>query len=434
MLLLHMAIILSVSLGGCRTSQSNDSGSQLQTSGVGLPRPLRIPNIQPQATRPILQKLRGVTLASKVDPLQRVTQEILKELMGNHLEYVDHTPLNVRDENTELYNLVRDLVQLDKDQHFPAILPPLFSASHTTPIDAALFDSAYTYFGPWKLMSALTLEVHRQRNFLKQKSTPTPQDLKRIDDLTAMLLVLEFRFVPITTPEYHFTKQAVLVSGKVDLEQTLVSARYVGEIENSHQPVSPTPRQVLKDHISSGDIEHIKTLASGYHYYATGRIQQVKEKIGPIFGCLAALYKTWADFRKAIKRFDDIFKRPDIPRAPGEVFRGIANFPKDALENWLTLARQGKPLYLGLDNQPEVMFTSRSYRVAVAYRDRIDHSPGNYQVILAITQKNGVSIENIVTNAKPQEVMIHSSQQFRVEEVLKDPNTPMAVVIKLQEI
>jgi hypothetical protein len=360
---------------------------------------------------------------------------MLTYLIGNHLEYVENNPKNLRSEHTDLYDLVRDVVYFDKDQNCPGILPPLFSAAHTGPYDESLFDSAYTYFGTWKLMSELTLEVHRQRDFLRQKPTPSSQDLKRIEDLTAMLLILEYQFVPITTPESSFAKQVVLrASGQVDLEQTLATARKLGWVEHSHQLVSPTPKKMLQKHISQANIKLIDYLASGVHFYATGRIQKNKQKDDPIFACFVALCKTWADARQDIRRFDNIFKQPDVPRAPGEVFRGIGNFPKDSLEKWLTLSLKNEPLYLGIDNQPEVMFASRRFEVARSYRDVEVHDPEKYHVVLAISQKNGVSIETIIQNKKAKAVMINSTQKFKVIEVFQDANTLNGVVIKLEEI
>ena len=425
---------------GCLVSPSSQTDSTINVAPLSDTGRGMIADIQPRAFRSIASKIRPLQ-AKK--PLQQqafaVTRSMLEEILKSPKIPPGKGFAKIREENSELFEAVRDLLRTqtlapmpDSAGGCPLELYELFTQNKAEGVSPFY---AREYYGPRAIVSALSLEAHRQREILLAKKNLSPADHKQVAALDAVIAVIEYGFVPITPQNRPLKNQLVMTSsGTVDLQQTLAKARSLDGILYDREPILPTPHEALTQVFSKDERGLIDCMAQGSHYVATGRQDLAKGRSNTPPPWILSLCKAWFDARQSLKRFDQSLQKPSVPRVAGDVYRGIGNFPRDLLERWLTTASRGEPLFLGIDNQPEAMFTSRDASVAQSYRFSVEAEPEKYQVLLIIRQKNGVSVEKILTNSRPKTVLIHSSQKFRLVEVFQDGHTPNGVYLKLEEI
>jgi hypothetical protein len=285
------------------------------------------------------------------------------------------------------------------------------------------------------LMSDLLVETHLELAQLRTRSPLMSADQKRSEQLEGLLNVLEIGFVPETPSNLSLDKQLVReANGRVSLKKTLAKARRIvpNEILFSRNPIIPTPKEELLKVITKSEADLVDSMGTMYYYYATG-----SQKSSNFEGaCFLWAVKFLADCKQEIKRFNAIFNNPKLPRVAGEIFRGLSNVPSIKMEEWLTLAARGKPLYLGIDNTPKTTFATRLPEVATKFLDSQCGStqPDSYDVLLVISQKGGVSTETLFSkDAKQRAVILSTAQKFRVIEVFQTGD-PRQLVIKLEEI
>jgi len=285
------------------------------------------------------------------------------------------------------------------------------------------------------LASDILHESYFEFNELRAKRSLTSKEKERVDELEALINIIESGLVPL--PKSNITLDKILVlrtNGEVDLKKTLDQARRV-EIDNilfSRKQILPTPKEDLMKVLTQSEKNLIDIMGSTYYWFAKG---SVKSKM-PIIQCVFSAVKLWADCRQDLKKFDAIIAHPKMPRVQGEVFRGLSDVPIEKLEKWLTLAAQGQPLYLGSDNASEAVFSARIPEIAKSYLgDSCRPSvPDTLDVLLVINQKGGVSVETILTHDESlKPVIISKEQKFRLVEIFQTDRR-RRIVIKLDEI
>jgi hypothetical protein len=194
----------------------------------------------------------------------------------------------------------------------------------------------------------------------------------------------------------------------------------------------PTPEVELIKVLNKSEKNLIDSMGSSYYWFAKGSIKTAM----PILNCVLAAVKLWADCRQDLKNFDAVIADPKIPRVAGEVFRGMSAVPIESIEQWLTLAAKGQPLHLGPNNSPESSFASRVPEIALEYMGDVCRKPppNTVDVLLVINQREGVSVETILSlDERLMPIIISKRQKFKLVEVFKT-HSNRKLVIKLEEI
>jgi hypothetical protein len=285
------------------------------------------------------------------------------------------------------------------------------------------------------LISDMLQESYIEFNQLRTQKSLNSNELARLEELEALINIIESGLVPQL--DSNKTLDKVLVrrtDGEVDLNKTLAQARLV-DLDNilfSRQQILPTPKDDLMKVLTQSEKNLIDSMGSTYYWLAKGTVKTSM----PIMNCFLSAIKLWADCRQDLKRFDSIISHPKMPRVNGEVFRGLSNVPTQKLEKWLTSAAQGQTLYLGLDNTPESVFAARIPEIAKEYLGDSCRPgvPDTFDVLLVINQRGGVSVETILTDDESlKPVILSKEQKFRLVEIFKT-DSRRRVVIKLDEI
>lgn len=285
------------------------------------------------------------------------------------------------------------------------------------------------------LISDILEESYTEFNQLRTQKSLNSHELARVEELEALINIIESGLVPRPDPNKKLDQVLVRrTNGDVDLKKTLEQARLV-DIDNilfSRKQILPTPKEDLMKVLTKSEKDLIDSMGSTYYWLAKGSIKTAM----PVINCFLAVLKLWPDCRQTLPRFDAVIAHPKMPRVAGEVFRGLSNVPTEKLEQWLTLAAQGQPLYLGLDNTPEAVFAARIPEIA---KDYLGDScrpgpPDTFDVMLVIDQKGAVSVETILTHDESlKPVILSKNQKFRLVEIFKSDRS-RRVVIKLDEI
>ena len=122
----------------------------------------------------------------------------------------------------------------------------------------------------------------------------------------------------------------------------------------------------------------------------------------------------------------------DAPKMPGTVYRGMGGVPREDIEKLFSLKDKKSIVVLGQNNLPAITSASWNPNIALKFID--DFPTDKYNILYAIKQRRGATIESISKFPAEEEVLIGSSSIFQISSIGSiDPNNRL-IFVELIEI
>jgi hypothetical protein len=122
----------------------------------------------------------------------------------------------------------------------------------------------------------------------------------------------------------------------------------------------------------------------------------------------------------------------DAPKMPGTVYRGMGGVPREDIERLFSLKDQRSIVVLGQNNLPAI--TSASWNPNIALHFINNYPTDKYNILYAIKQRRGATIESISKFPGEEEVLLGSSSIFQISAIGSIDPSNRLIFVELIEI